>query len=366
MLLLEQVNFVSHVRSLFPHLFRRSSVIEIGSVNNADSICQLFEESVHTNIALSEIPKADLLTIGKEARGIGQGFDVALIFEAPEHHPYWPESLKAICKMSRELIILTIATQGRRRHHEDAPTAEISRSTLDHKQHHENLKFEDLVSIELNQLFTEYEVSYSPASDDIFFWGLLKSASSAPTRQRPNKETSKHLTPRPKAERQQVFPIKMSDPNWRTAIGKFVETGWYLWRYPDVAQAGIDAVAHYTDHGIKENRSPNRFFDPFFYMKENPDVAKSGRPAFAHFLEFGRFEGRNCHCDVDVDWCTFHASTSNHNDYFSWMYENCLTYGSFPFNPAPRFYIVNSLSEINAISSYRRYLAETKNDILSA
>ena len=268
--------------------------------------------------------------------------------------------------MSRELIILTIATQGRRRHYEDAPTAEIARSTLDNTQHHERLKFEDLVSIELNQLFTEYEISYSPASDDIFFWGLLKSASSAPTRQRPIKETSKDLTPRPKAERQQAFPIKASDSNWSTAIGKFVETEWYLWRYPDVAQAGIDAVAHYTNHGINENRSPNRFFDPVFYMKENLDVAKSGRPAFAHFLEFGRFEGRSCHCDVDVDWCILRASTSDHNDYFSWMFDNCLKYGSFPFNPAPRFYILDSLSKVNNVSSYRRYLAETKNDILSA
>ena len=39
-------------------------------------------------------------------------------------------------------------------------------------------------------------------------------------------------------------------------IIKFFDESWYLATYPDVANAGIDALTHYKKFGIKEGRLP--------------------------------------------------------------------------------------------------------------
>lgn len=40
---------------------------------------------------------------------------------------------------------------------------------------------------------------------------------------------------------------------------------YYLDRYPDVAQNGIDPMRHYLEHGTREGRLPNPYFDPRYY-----------------------------------------------------------------------------------------------------
>lgn len=46
--------------------------------------------------------------------------------------------------------------------------------------------------------------------------------------------------------------------------GEF-DRAWYLQRYPDVRNSGIDPLRHYVDFGHKEGRLPNPHFDPLRY-----------------------------------------------------------------------------------------------------
>lgn len=71
-----------------------------------------------------------------------------------------------------------------------------------------------------------------------------------------------------------------------------VDAEWYNFLYPDLRVGGLNVVEHYTEHGYKENRSPNPFFDAEFYLKENPDVIAAGYSAIQHYLEHGFKEGR--------------------------------------------------------------------------
>jgi hypothetical protein len=67
---------------------------------------------------------------------------------------------------------------------------------------------------------------------------------------------------------------------------------WYLLRYPDVANAGIDPVEHFLRFGAVENRDPTEFFDLKFYINRYQDVSKSSMNPFVHYLKFGLEEGR--------------------------------------------------------------------------
>ena len=62
------------------------------------------------------------------------------------------------------------------------------------------------------------------------------------------------------------------------------DTGWYLERYPDVAEAGIDPVVHYVRFGAKEGRDPAPWFSTSAYLQANPDVAASGKNPFHHYI----------------------------------------------------------------------------------
>jgi|GEM_PF-170785 len=75
------------------------------------------------------------------------------------------------------------------------------------------------------------------------------------------------------------------------ASGTFDKT-WYLLRYPDVANAGIDPIEHFLRFGVIEKRDPTEFFDLKFYINRYQDVSKSSMNPFVHYLKFGLEEGR--------------------------------------------------------------------------
>ncbi|PHK93300.1 hypothetical protein CR162_19315 [Pseudoroseomonas rhizosphaerae] len=68
---------------------------------------------------------------------------------------------------------------------------------------------------------------------------------------------------------------------------------YYLAMNPDVAAAGVDPLAHYTEFGWQEGRDPNALFDISYYLNQNPDVAAAQIDPLAHYIEFGWVEGRD-------------------------------------------------------------------------
>lgn len=99
---------------------------------------------------------------------------------------------------------------------------------------------------------------------------------------------------------------------------KLFDTGFYLSRHPDIRQAGINPLIHFLLHGVHEGRqtSPAIFhqnlsklpaslredyllvkssntFDPHFYLNKYPDVLNAGMDPLTHYLQFGSFENRD-------------------------------------------------------------------------
>jgi hypothetical protein len=65
---------------------------------------------------------------------------------------------------------------------------------------------------------------------------------------------------------------------------------WYLARYPDVAEAGLNPLAHFVAHGGSEGRKAGPGFDSGWYMDHYSDVRPSGMNPLVHFILRG--EGR--------------------------------------------------------------------------
>lgn len=67
---------------------------------------------------------------------------------------------------------------------------------------------------------------------------------------------------------------------------------WYLSKYPDVAQAGINPIRHYLLFGGSEGRDPGPNFNCTWYLEMNSDVKTAGINPLVHYLLYGQNEGR--------------------------------------------------------------------------
>ncbi len=77
---------------------------------------------------------------------------------------------------------------------------------------------------------------------------------------------------------------------------------WFLERNTDLADAGVDPLAHYSRYGWSEGRWPNPYFDPAWYLSRNRDVRENGLEPLLHYIEHGEAEGRQPVEWFDPEW----------------------------------------------------------------
>jgi len=70
------------------------------------------------------------------------------------------------------------------------------------------------------------------------------------------------------------------------------DADFYFKRYPDIKQAGVDPLEHYSSWGWREGRLPNSWFDPAFYIDKYEDARLLGVEPLSHYIEVGQFENR--------------------------------------------------------------------------
>ena len=73
---------------------------------------------------------------------------------------------------------------------------------------------------------------------------------------------------------------------------RLFDADYYLTRYSDVADAGVEPLRHYIDHGATELRDPSAHFNTQFYIEAYPDVITSRMNPLAHYIKIGKAEGR--------------------------------------------------------------------------
>lgn len=71
------------------------------------------------------------------------------------------------------------------------------------------------------------------------------------------------------------------------ARSEYFSVEYYLDRYEDVANAGIDSIVHYLDHGAAEGRNPSRLFDTRYYVDANRAALANGMNPLVHYLRNG-------------------------------------------------------------------------------
>lgn len=99
---------------------------------------------------------------------------------------------------------------------------------------------------------------------------------------------------------------------------RWFDEAWYLIKYPDVAAADFDPVAHYVRNGADEGRDPGPSFDTKWYLATNHDVRVTGVNPLAHFVKHGWLEGRAPSLQSES---IVSPAGANREEYLGWIAE---------------------------------------------
>jgi hypothetical protein len=77
---------------------------------------------------------------------------------------------------------------------------------------------------------------------------------------------------------------------------------WYLRRYPDVEEAGVDPLGHYLEFGAFEQRDPHPLFDPNWYRAMYPEIWNTWLTPLGHFVVAGAANCYDPHPLFHTEW----------------------------------------------------------------
>lgn len=169
----EQRDFFTETKNKFPQYFNNVSVIEMGSLNINGTVRDFYENvTEYVGVDLDEGPGVDLVCQAQNVNFDDESFDVAVSAECFEHNPYWLETFVNMHRIAKSFVVFTCAGEGRPEHGTTRTTPGNSPFTLQWN-YYRNLTEKDFDSaLDLNSMFSEYEFSYNPHAQDLYFWGV--------------------------------------------------------------------------------------------------------------------------------------------------------------------------------------------------
>jgi SAM-dependent methyltransferase len=192
-----QRDFIQYVKDKFPHYFKDTKVLEVGSLDINGTMRSFFDNCDYLGIDVGEGKGVDLVVQGQEYDAPDETYDVCSSGECFEHNPYWAETfanMVRVCK-SGGLVFFTCATTGRKEHGTTRTDSASSPLTVNIGwEYYKNLDEQDFRnSFEepFDDIFSQYEFhstvdydnptefikdmrTYINPCEDLYFWGIKK------------------------------------------------------------------------------------------------------------------------------------------------------------------------------------------------
>lgn len=175
----EQVEFCEAVKRKFPEYFKNKSVLDIGSLDINGSNKIFFSECEYVGLDLAEGKNVDVVSFAHEYQPDSQ-FDVIISTEAFEHDYYFEQTLPHCVEMTKPggLFFFSAAGPKRAEHGTKRTTPKDSPFTSfieGQENYYRNVTIEWVNKLlDLNNIFSEWDMAYGRKGHDIYFWGIKK------------------------------------------------------------------------------------------------------------------------------------------------------------------------------------------------
>lgn len=186
---IEQKNYITKIKNLFPKAFRNCKVLDIGSFDVCGNEAPYFENCEFTGLDIAPGPGVDVVCPAQEYNAPDNYFDTIISCECWEHNPFYKESIQNAVRMLKPggYLIFTCATTGRPVHgvasleekskekYSNWKTMpNVSRTDWDN-EYYKNLTEDDIRNcIDIDSTFLNYEFELETNHCDLYFWGIKR------------------------------------------------------------------------------------------------------------------------------------------------------------------------------------------------
>lgn len=169
---IQQVEFCTRIKNLFPNKFKNCDVLDIGSLDINGNNRYLFENYTYTGVDIGEGPNVDVVSLGHEFNP-DKLYDVVISTEAFEHDQHWEKTIQNCVSLTKPLglFMFTCASRGRPEHGTSRSLDWASPfSHIMFNDYYRNLNEEDIDPILPEMQYKYFE--YNAASKDLYFYGI--------------------------------------------------------------------------------------------------------------------------------------------------------------------------------------------------
>lgn len=176
----EQKAFCEKVKTLHPSLFKKATVLDVGSLDINGNNKFLFEDSSYIGIDVGPGPNVDFVSVGHEWKADDGAYTVIVSTECFEHDMHYAKTILNIIRMLAPggMFLFTCASTGRPEHGTrksdggvNAPL--LSSQSDDWADYYKNLTEQDIREvIDIDAIFSSYEFEVNEQAHDLYFWGI--------------------------------------------------------------------------------------------------------------------------------------------------------------------------------------------------
>lgn len=171
----QQVEFCTRVKDMFPELFKHVDVLDVGSLDINGNNRYLFEDFTYTGVDIGPGKNVDIVSLGHEFKPDKQ-YDVVISTECFEHDKYWWQTINNCIELTKSggLFLFTCAGKDRPEHGTSRSSDWASpHSHIQFNNYYRNLEEGDIFPLVMEGFTIRY-FEYNAQAKDLYFYGIKK------------------------------------------------------------------------------------------------------------------------------------------------------------------------------------------------
>ena len=177
----EQRDFFISIKNKYPNYFNNVNVLDIGSLDINGNNHHLFINYNYTGLDIAEGKNVNIVSLAHEYSEKDESFDVIISNDCFEHDLYWDKTFKNIVRLLKPngLFLFTCKTTGSLEHGtlrtDGGFSSPLTVKIPEWTNYYRNITENDVrCSINIDDIFSEYEFSINNIVYDIRFYGIKK------------------------------------------------------------------------------------------------------------------------------------------------------------------------------------------------
>jgi SAM-dependent methyltransferase len=187
----EQREYFLEIKNRFPVFFKNTKVLDIGSLDINGNNRHLFTDCDYSGLDIAEGKNVDIISLAHEYNGLDESFDLIISNDCFEHDMFYEKTLKNVVRMLKPkcMFLFTCKTKPdwckcltgcRCGEHgtlnsDGGFSSPLTAKYPDWSNYFKNLTENDFrESINVDEIFSEYNFSILNTTNDIRFWGIKK------------------------------------------------------------------------------------------------------------------------------------------------------------------------------------------------